>query len=58
LTVVLPLWCFVSKEIIRDRWRNIPVVADDGDGRAAQADGDIESGEVESEESGDGRGSS
>jgi hypothetical protein len=58
LTVVLPLWCFVSKEIMRDRRGNIPVVADNCDGRAAQADGDVESGEVESKESGDGRGSS
>ncbi|KAJ7935865.1 hypothetical protein B0H13DRAFT_2261949 [Mycena leptocephala] len=37
------------------RWTKLPVIPDDSDGRAAQADGHIEASEVKAEEGGDGR---
>jgi hypothetical protein len=41
VTVVLPLWFLVSKEIgLRANEMNIPVVSSDGDERATQTDGD------------------
>jgi hypothetical protein len=51
LTVVLPLFERMSlKSKVEQKLKFIPVVPDNGDGRAAEADGHIETSQVEADE--------